>query len=177
MRGCRRSRRLETLRPTLAPWTTSPSRCRHREVMGLLGPNGSGKTTILRILTGYLRPSAGTVRVAGFDVVSDGHAARGARRLRARGCPALRPHAGQRVPRLHGPAARAWRRGAAAQRSTLRASGWRWRRSARRSSAGCRAATASASPSPRPCCTSPSCWCSTSRPTASTRARSSSCAG
>jgi ABC-2 type transport system ATP-binding protein len=47
-----------------------------REVMGLLGPNGSGKTTILRIMTGYLRPSAGTVRVAGFDVVHDGRAAR-----------------------------------------------------------------------------------------------------
>ena len=47
-----------------------------REVVGLLGPNGSGKTTILRVLTGYLRPSEGTVRIDGFDVVRDGRQAR-----------------------------------------------------------------------------------------------------
>ena len=46
------------------------------EVMGLLGPNGSGKTTILRILTGYLRPSAGRALVMGHDVVTASLAAR-----------------------------------------------------------------------------------------------------
>ncbi len=40
----------------------------HSEVVGFLGPNGSGKTTTMRILAGYLPASAGTVRVAGYDV-------------------------------------------------------------------------------------------------------------
>ncbi|MEY2806829.1 MAG: hypothetical protein RIR65_1246 [Planctomycetota bacterium] len=41
------------------------------EVVGFLGPNGAGKTTTLRILAGYLPPTSGTARVAGFDVVRD----------------------------------------------------------------------------------------------------------
>lgn len=41
------------------------------EVVGLLGPNGSGKSTLFRILCGYLAPSAGTIEVAGHDVVSE----------------------------------------------------------------------------------------------------------
>ncbi|RKG50712.1 ABC transporter ATP-binding protein [Corallococcus sp. AB011P] len=38
------------------------------EVLGLVGPNGAGKTSTLRCLAGILPPSAGRVRVAGFDV-------------------------------------------------------------------------------------------------------------
>ena len=40
------------------------------EIVGLLGPNGAGKSTTMRILSGFLPASSGTVRVAGFDVVT-----------------------------------------------------------------------------------------------------------
>ena len=37
-------------------------------IYGFLGPNGSGKTTTIRMLCGLLEPSGGTARVAGIDV-------------------------------------------------------------------------------------------------------------
>ena len=39
------------------------------EIVGFLGPNGAGKTTTMRILSGYMPPTAGVAKVAGFNVV------------------------------------------------------------------------------------------------------------
>src|SRR5262249_32180369 len=38
------------------------------EIRGFLGPNGAGKTPTLRVITGFLPATSGTVRVCGFDV-------------------------------------------------------------------------------------------------------------
>lgn len=40
------------------------------EIVGFLGPNGAGKTTTIRMLATYLPPSAGTARIAGYDIVT-----------------------------------------------------------------------------------------------------------
>jgi ABC-2 type transport system ATP-binding protein len=46
------------------------------KIVGLLGPNGAGKTTTLAVLSTLLRPSAGTVRVAGHDLRTDANGVR-----------------------------------------------------------------------------------------------------
>src|SRR5579863_2917276 len=56
--------------PTLAVSDVS-FQVRKGEILGFLGPNGAGKTTTMRVITGYLPPSAGRVRVAGHDVAEE----------------------------------------------------------------------------------------------------------
>ncbi len=46
------------------------------EIIGYLGPNGSGKTTTLRMLLGLLRPSAGAASVLGYDILREAEAIR-----------------------------------------------------------------------------------------------------
>lgn len=43
----------------------------HKEIVGLLGHNGAGKTTIMKMLTGYLEPTQGSVDINGIDVASN----------------------------------------------------------------------------------------------------------
>jgi len=46
------------------------------EVLGFLGPNGAGKSTTMRMITGFIPPSAGSISVGGFDVVDQAIEAR-----------------------------------------------------------------------------------------------------
>ena len=41
------------------------------EIYGLLGPNGSGKTTTMRMLLGLLRPTSGTAKIMGHDLQTE----------------------------------------------------------------------------------------------------------
>src|SRR6059058_3562587 len=58
------------------------------EVLGFLGPNGAGKTTTMRMLAGFVTPSAGRASVCGHDIEQDALAAKAALGYLPEGAPA-----------------------------------------------------------------------------------------
>ena len=58
------------------------------EVLGFLGPNGAGKSTTMKMLAGFMPPSAGSAAICGHDVQEDGVAARRALGFLPEGAPA-----------------------------------------------------------------------------------------
>lgn len=76
----RRSWRDLVRHPFHASWTTALDgvtlEVERGQVVGLLGPNGTGKTTLMKILCTLLLPTAGQVLVDGHDVVAESHAVR-----------------------------------------------------------------------------------------------------
>jgi ABC-type branched-subunit amino acid transport system ATPase component len=64
------------------------------EIFGLVGPDGAGKTTTLRMLCGLLDPTEGSARVAGFDVARESQSVKDQHRLHGaalRAVPATSP--------------------------------------------------------------------------------------
>ncbi|RMD89048.1 MAG: ATP-binding cassette domain-containing protein [Calditrichaeota bacterium] len=61
----------EALNGTLEAVSGVNFTCQPGRIFTLLGPNGAGKTTILRIIATILKPTEGTVKVSGFDVMKE----------------------------------------------------------------------------------------------------------
>jgi ABC-2 type transport system ATP-binding protein len=72
------------------------------EVFALLGPNGAGKSTTIGMLTGSVRPTSGSARVAGFDVAEQPLAARRASSVVFQEAVVDRSLSGRRNLELHG---------------------------------------------------------------------------
>ena len=71
------------------------------EVLGFLGPNGAGKSTTMKMLTGFIKPSAGTVSVFGHDIEQNPLQAKRIIGYLPEGAPGLWRHDGQPVSGLY----------------------------------------------------------------------------
>jgi sodium transport system ATP-binding protein len=69
-------RELGTREGSLTAVDTISFSCRPGRIFSLLGPNGAGKTTTLRMISTILKPTSGTIRVAGHEVVEEGREVR-----------------------------------------------------------------------------------------------------
>ena len=69
------------------------------EITGLVGPDGAGKTTLIRLMTGLMLPDSGTVDVLGFDTRQESGRNPGRHRLHAAALRALRRPVGAGKPR------------------------------------------------------------------------------
>ena len=61
------------LRRPATPTTASTSPCREGKLVGLIGPNGAGKTTFIDAITGFTKPSEGSVHFDGEDITGLQH--------------------------------------------------------------------------------------------------------
>ena len=129
---------------------------RQGEVVAFLGPNGAGKSTTMKVLTGYLSPSAGTARIAGHDMATD--------RLAGSAKLGYLPENGPLYPDMTPRSlleffadARGMSPAASASGSPKSSNSAPWGASSASRSASCLAATASGWEWPTSCCTSPTC--------------------
>ena len=144
------------------------------EIVGLLGHNGAGKTTIMKMLTGYLEPTGGSIRIGDLDIGTDRPAIQRRIGYLPENCPVWPDMTV--VEFLEYAALLKGRRPAGRRRHRMRCAHGTPRQAHAQSSSLCRAATASASASRRRSCTSRTSSSWTSRPTAWIRRRSSTCA-
>ena len=142
------------------------------EVLGFLGPNGAGKSTTMRMITGFIPPSAGRVTVGGFDMMENPIPARRLVGYLPENAPAYTDMTVAGF--LNFAAEIRGLRGEGEKTGHQRAS-WNcafWNRSCTRAWTRCRKATAIAPVLPNPSSMTRMCWCWTNRPTAWIRTKS-----
>ncbi len=141
------------------------------EVLGFLGPNGAGKSTTMKMLTGFLAPSAGTASIFGFDIRSRTLQAQRLIGYLPEGSPCYAEMTVQGfldfIAEIRG-----YRGAGKRERVPGHWGCWNWTRCAGRPSKPSPRASAGVSAWPRRSSTNRGRWCSTSPPTGSIRTRS-----